>query len=538
MATLEFLTGKLAGTTIDLSQEPRQIVGMSRKAGVRLRDRGVSWDHAAIIFEDGAYAVEDLGSKGGTTLNGETISAKTALNEGDKLVFGPTECVFKAGAPAAAVSAATPAPAAAAVASEPAAAKEAKKAAATAGTDDDGKRLSVRERLALRRQERSSTSEAAGKAKGKDLDDGDVRDKLRSAEIDLRKAVRDLKKNEGELAKATEELEAIKAGTAAEQLEQELVDAKTQLAERDVQIENLNLALKEAHAGVGTLVTGDDTQVQDPKMLAQLEETEAETRRLKGVVQKQLNLLKRRNDEVERLKAKASGDAAATGFSGADEENEMLRGALEDKNVEVDNLSAELLETRELIETLQGKLTRINAQEEGRKSNAERRLESLENKIGEYVEQKHHAEKELAKFKKDYEDFEERVLALQAQCDDLTERNDIYAYRLEQADTKVGELVREKIADMQEMHDEIVQTNVQLTSLIQAYEEKIDEMDSRIEELEAETTELEQLLTEEREGHEETRATAEREQRKLRKRLQLAIDELGTTQQVAANTAG
>jgi peptidoglycan hydrolase CwlO-like protein len=106
--------------------------------------------------------------------------------------------------------------------------------------------------------------------------------------------------------------------------------------------------------------------------------------------------------------------------------------------------------------------------------------------------------------------------------DDLTERNDLMAYKLEQADTQVGELVRAKVADLQSKYDETSQANQQLKSLIEALEEKVSELDARAEELEAENAEIEKLLDEERKAHEATKQDGEKQVRALKKRLQLA----------------
>ncbi len=56
-----------------------------------LTDPRVSRRHAVIRLEGPVLSVEDLGSSGGTAVNGVTISAPTALAAGDRLVLGSTE---------------------------------------------------------------------------------------------------------------------------------------------------------------------------------------------------------------------------------------------------------------------------------------------------------------------------------------------------------------------------------------------------------------------------------------------------------------
>ena len=59
-------------------------IGRSENAGLVLADRKVSRRHAEIGAEaDGSLFVEDLASRTGTRVNGQTISARTRLGAGD-----------------------------------------------------------------------------------------------------------------------------------------------------------------------------------------------------------------------------------------------------------------------------------------------------------------------------------------------------------------------------------------------------------------------------------------------------------------------
>jgi predicted component of type VI protein secretion system len=55
---------------------------------VRLTDRDVSRQHARFVQVNGAVYVEDLGSLTGTRLNGERISARRRIREGDLAEIG------------------------------------------------------------------------------------------------------------------------------------------------------------------------------------------------------------------------------------------------------------------------------------------------------------------------------------------------------------------------------------------------------------------------------------------------------------------
>lgn len=56
-----------------------------------LTDPRVSRRHAALLVEDGRLMIEDLGSTGGTAVNGHAITAPTPLHRGDRVRVGDTE---------------------------------------------------------------------------------------------------------------------------------------------------------------------------------------------------------------------------------------------------------------------------------------------------------------------------------------------------------------------------------------------------------------------------------------------------------------
>ncbi len=67
----------------------RSIVGRTPLAGLRLEHSSVSREHAVIEWHRGRWRVRDLGSRNGTTINGEVCSDSFhELAEGDVLVFG------------------------------------------------------------------------------------------------------------------------------------------------------------------------------------------------------------------------------------------------------------------------------------------------------------------------------------------------------------------------------------------------------------------------------------------------------------------
>jgi len=82
-------------------------VGRLSTLACRLDDPTVSRRHAAFVFENGAWGVEDRGSRGGTAVNGELIGARTLLWDGDEVGIGPWRLVVGTGTPGASTLAVT-----------------------------------------------------------------------------------------------------------------------------------------------------------------------------------------------------------------------------------------------------------------------------------------------------------------------------------------------------------------------------------------------------------------------------------------------
>ena len=74
----------------------------------RLTDRNVSRRHARFVLQNGSVFVEDMGSLVGTRVNGERISAKRRLREGDLVQIGDYDLAVLAEAAATAAAGAPP----------------------------------------------------------------------------------------------------------------------------------------------------------------------------------------------------------------------------------------------------------------------------------------------------------------------------------------------------------------------------------------------------------------------------------------------
>jgi len=76
--------GQLAGKRWPLGK-PVLTVGRGEECDVVLPDRQVSRNHLRIVRDEMGYAVEDLGSKNGTYVNGAPVRGSVHLQDGDEI---------------------------------------------------------------------------------------------------------------------------------------------------------------------------------------------------------------------------------------------------------------------------------------------------------------------------------------------------------------------------------------------------------------------------------------------------------------------
>ncbi|MDQ4097995.1 MAG: FHA domain-containing protein, partial [Actinomycetota bacterium] len=101
--------GPLLGSTFELSR-PEMVVGRRSDTDIVLEDDYVSRRHAVLRTRPDGVWVEDLGSTGGTFVDGQQISAPTRLSDGSVVRFGSVDAVFRAGVPDAAPAPPPPPP--------------------------------------------------------------------------------------------------------------------------------------------------------------------------------------------------------------------------------------------------------------------------------------------------------------------------------------------------------------------------------------------------------------------------------------------
>jgi pSer/pThr/pTyr-binding forkhead associated (FHA) protein len=82
------LAGAKEGTEIPLRKE-KFLIGRAKECALRAGSEAISRRHCAIIRRETGYTVRDLGSRNGTHVNGEKITAEVPLKAGDELRVGP-----------------------------------------------------------------------------------------------------------------------------------------------------------------------------------------------------------------------------------------------------------------------------------------------------------------------------------------------------------------------------------------------------------------------------------------------------------------
>lgn len=91
-----YLNGKLE--SVKQFTDSQIVIGRNPEAQVDLQDEDVSLLHAAIVENDGSYAISDMGTQSGTFVNGEKI-LETDLNSEDEIQVGPYRIQFFVGIP-------------------------------------------------------------------------------------------------------------------------------------------------------------------------------------------------------------------------------------------------------------------------------------------------------------------------------------------------------------------------------------------------------------------------------------------------------
>jgi DNA-binding winged helix-turn-helix (wHTH) protein len=76
-------------------EEGENVLGREPDAAAWIDVHSVSRRHARIVVRDGEATLEDLGSKNGTFLRGEAVTAPRALADGDRIRIGTVEMTLR-----------------------------------------------------------------------------------------------------------------------------------------------------------------------------------------------------------------------------------------------------------------------------------------------------------------------------------------------------------------------------------------------------------------------------------------------------------
>jgi pSer/pThr/pTyr-binding forkhead associated (FHA) protein len=71
------------------------VIGRDRDCAIHIESAAVSRLHARIILTNGKAAIEDLGSKNGTSVNGEDVKGSVALEDGDQIRIGSMTTTYR-----------------------------------------------------------------------------------------------------------------------------------------------------------------------------------------------------------------------------------------------------------------------------------------------------------------------------------------------------------------------------------------------------------------------------------------------------------
>lgn len=90
---LEVLRGEPNGASTDLELRDELVIGSDPDCDIPLHGESVSPRHARVVLSGGAVCLEDLGSQGGTSLNGAAVAQPAVLRSGDQITVG--DVVFR-----------------------------------------------------------------------------------------------------------------------------------------------------------------------------------------------------------------------------------------------------------------------------------------------------------------------------------------------------------------------------------------------------------------------------------------------------------
>lgn len=71
------------------------IIGRGKDCDIRINHSLLSAEHFQVWYDEGTWYIGDMGSKGGTYLNGSKLKKVKTLETGDEISFGEIEFIFE-----------------------------------------------------------------------------------------------------------------------------------------------------------------------------------------------------------------------------------------------------------------------------------------------------------------------------------------------------------------------------------------------------------------------------------------------------------
>lgn len=254
-----------------------------------------------------------------------------------------------------------------------------------------------------------------------------------------------------------------------------------------------------------------------------------------------VDLLKERYRDLERRliektqEARAYEDAleSASGGGGAYDDglgdglgglSDSVSGDLEARVLELqlaaDEQAAAVLEKDEELKQLTRELEVLRERHEESRDRTERERQSIAEDILRGHERLEERKSEAASARAEVAEFEEVNAELLLETEELKEKLAAAEYLLEQERAERGQLVRQRLVDLRTEAERLEAANAELRTLVEAYEEKIDELDERVEEFEGESEAHDSLVVDLRQRLTKTEQERDVMVKTLRKKLQ------------------
>ncbi len=252
-----------------------------------------------------------------------------------------------------------------------------------------------------------------------------------------------------------------------------------------------------------------------------------------------VDLLKEQYRDLERRliektqEARAYEEALESASSGGFDEglgdglgglSDSVSGDLESRLLELqlaaDEQAAAVFEKDEELKQLNRELAVLRERHDESRDRTERERQSIAEDILRGHERLEERKSEAATARAEVAEFGEVNAELLLETEELKEKLSAAEYLLEQERAERGQLVRGRLVELRTEAERLEAANAELRTLVEAYEEKIDELDERVEEFEGEREAHDSLAVDLRQRLTKTEQERDVMVKTLRKKLQ------------------